>query len=110
MRRFHQLRPVGDSLPRRGLYLLHFDQRLAHAGHYLGYAGDIPARLAAHAGGTGARLTQVLSERGLTWTLAAVWPNGTRTDERRLKRNGASTRYCPLCRENSTHQEENHGH
>ncbi|MPZ24453.1 MAG: endonuclease [Dehalococcoidia bacterium] len=97
MRQLHNLRPMGERVPHRGLYLLHFDRDLGHARHYLGYAGDIPARLTAHAAGAGARLTQVARERGIGWTLAATWPNGARTDERRLKRNGASTRLCPLC-------------
>jgi predicted GIY-YIG superfamily endonuclease len=66
------------------------------AGHYTGWAADVDARLAEHASGQGARLTQVQLERGGTWRLADVQPGG-RTDERRLKQHGAARR-CPICR------------
>jgi len=34
------------------VYLLHFDKRLKHAGHYMGVTDDLPARLARHRAGT----------------------------------------------------------
>ncbi len=39
------------------VYLLHFDRPYVHAGHYTGWTTDLPARLAEHASGHGARLT-----------------------------------------------------
>lgn len=85
------------------LYLLHFDQRLHHAGHYLGSSEHLIARLARHDDGTGARLTQVLVEKGITWHVSGLWvphqacPLHIREIERISKRrhNGAS--YCPEC-------------
>ena len=78
-----------------GIYLLHFDTPLAHARHYRGYSHDVLTRVEDHRNGCGARITQVLKERGITFTLAGVW-KGDRTLERKLHRHGA-TRWCPIC-------------
>jgi predicted GIY-YIG superfamily endonuclease len=90
-------------MPRRrpGVYLLHFERPIspAHtAQHYLGWGADIPARLAEHAAGGGARLTQVALERGIGWQLARTWPGEGRTDERRHKLGAHGARLCPICR------------
>ena len=90
-------------------YLLHFDQPVARgtrardgqlltAGHYLGSAADLDARLAEHASGQGARLTAVIRARGIGFTLARTWQGG-RHMERRLKRRKEAPRLCPLCRQ-----------
>ena len=81
------------------VYLLHFDAPISDrhtCQHYLGYAGDLAARLAEHAAGRGARLTQVALERGIGWKLAATWP-GDRSTERRLKNRKCGPRLCPVC-------------
>lgn len=80
------------------VYLLHFDAPYRHARHYLGTAaaGHLDARLAAHAAGRGARLTQVVAAAGIGWQLARTWPGG-RNRERQLKRQGGASRRCPLC-------------
>lgn len=79
-------------------YLLHLDRPLAHAQHYTGWAQDLPARLARHAAGRGARLLQVARERGIGWTLARTWPDTDRAQEKRLKNSGSARRYCPICK------------
>jgi hypothetical protein len=80
------------------VYLLHFHAPFGHARHYLGWAahGHLADRLAEHAAGRGARLTQVVHAAGIGWTLARTWP-GTRWKERSLKRQGGSSRRCPVC-------------
>jgi hypothetical protein len=84
----------------RGLvYTLHLWPPIAHAKHYTGTARDkkrLPERLADHALGRGARLTQVQVERGGSWVLAQTQP-GDRTEERRLKQHGAARR-CQVCK------------
>lgn len=88
------------DLPARYLgtvYLLHFDQPYRHARHYLGWTQNLAARLAVHAAGHGARLLQVVSAEGITWTLARTWPGVPRLRERQLKRMGGAARRCPLC-------------
>jgi len=78
------------------VYLIHFDKPYRHARHYLGYTGDLDARLAAHARGRGARLMEVITKAGITWQLARTW-EGARSLERRLKRQKNSPRLCPIC-------------
>jgi len=83
--------PVGT------VYLLHFDTPYKHARHYTGWTADLAARLAAHLAGNGARLIQVITAAGITFTLARVWPGTHRSWERRLKRRGGAARICPRC-------------
>jgi predicted GIY-YIG superfamily endonuclease len=79
------------------VYLLHFDRKLGHAQHYLGYSEDLDQRFAAHRAGNGARLLEVLKERGISWQLARTWPDGDRKLERRLKRWHGGGQLCPIC-------------
>jgi predicted GIY-YIG superfamily endonuclease len=79
------------------VYLLHFDQRYEHAGHYTGWAEDLDRRLAEHLGGRGARLIEVIVQAGIGLRLARTWPGVTRARERQLKRQGGASRYCPIC-------------
>ncbi|MFI6907340.1 hypothetical protein ACIBKY_39200 [Nonomuraea sp. NPDC050394] len=78
------------------VYLLHFAHPYKHARHYIGWTGDLDARLAEHQAGRGARLLAVVKAAGITWTLARTW-NGPRSRERALKRQGGASRCCPLC-------------
>ncbi|HEX8135364.1 MAG TPA: hypothetical protein VF880_18280 [Actinomycetes bacterium] len=85
------------------IYLVHFDRPIGDLGnprgfasHYTGWTLDLPARLADHAQGRGARLMQVVGEQGIAWQLARIW-TGTRTRERSLKRSGGAARRCPVC-------------
>jgi hypothetical protein len=85
------------------VYLLHFDRPIGDtsnprgfAAHYTGWTLDLPGRLQAHAAGRGARLMEVVSEAGIGWQLARIWP-GTRTRERSLKGSGGAARRCPIC-------------
>ena len=70
---------------------------LKHAGHYLGYAANLEARLEQHASGTGARLTQVVAQAGIQWKLVRTW-EGDRSVERKLKNQHNGKRLCPLCK------------
>lgn len=89
-----------DEYPEGTVYVLHLDPPYRHARHYTGYAepGNLRARLAAHAAGTGARLMQVITEAGGTFRLARTWPGG-RTRERELKNRHEAPRLCPICTE-----------
>jgi hypothetical protein len=88
--------------PKGTTYLLHFCRPISpdHAcQHYLGWTpGPVAARLAEHAAGRGARLTQVARERGIGWRLVRTWEQETRQDERRHKATHGA-RLCPECRE-----------
>lgn len=87
------------------VYLIHFDQPIAHARHYIGYTIDVDKRLAMHSRGAGARLMTVCKERGIHWTLCWVRP-GDRTEERRLKNYHKSSQFCPICKL----EKEHHNH
>jgi predicted GIY-YIG superfamily endonuclease len=91
------------SVKARGVvYLLHFHERLGTAKHsiqhYLGFSTDLEARLGKHRQGRGARITEVLKERGIGFDVVAVWP-GNRQIENALKLHSA-TRICPACTPN----------
>lgn len=84
------------------VYLIHFAEPFRHARHYMGWAGNLQARLAHHAAGTGANLLRHVNDAGITWELARTWP-GDRNLERSMKTRG-HTRICPICRpELATH-------
>ncbi len=87
------------------LYLLHFDEPIGDptrpkmsARHYLGWAkdGKLIERLDRHAKGEGASITRWAVEHGIGWTVVLL-RDGTRDDERRLKKNGNHHRKCFLC-------------
>lgn len=83
-----------------GLYLLHFEPRYQHAGHYLGWAKDVDRRVHEHLSGSAkaSPLVRAALAAGCTVTLAATMP-GDRTEERRLKnRGGLGRSCCPTCR------------
>ena len=80
-----------------GVYLLHIVPPYKHARHYLGYADDIGARVAAHQAGHGARLTQVAVDAGCALVLVRTWPGEDRTFERSLKNRKQAPRMCPVC-------------
>jgi predicted GIY-YIG superfamily endonuclease len=85
-----------------GVYLIHFERPHRHAGHYIGWSGDIEARLDCHRAGTGARLLRVLEGEGIGWKVALVWEGRGRSFERRLKKRKPPWRsvaeFCPECR------------
>jgi hypothetical protein len=83
----HFARPIGDLSNPRG-----------QARHCLGWAFDLERRLEAHRAGNGARLMEVVTERGIPWQVARTWP-GDRELEKQLKRQKNSPRLCPICRQ-----------
>jgi predicted GIY-YIG superfamily endonuclease len=84
------------------VYLLHFSHPYHHAQHYLGSTNNLDARLAEHRTGQGARLTQVIRDAGIQFTLARTWEGG-RDLERRLKRWHKSPELCPICKTQKNH-------
>jgi predicted GIY-YIG superfamily endonuclease len=79
------------------VYLIHFETRLHHAGHYVGWTGRrLRLRLDKHAAGQGARLMEVIRDAGIGWRLARTW-RGDRALERKIKRRHEAPRLCPIC-------------
>jgi predicted GIY-YIG superfamily endonuclease len=87
---------ITPACARQRVYLLHFIEPYKHARHYLGSADDLSARLDQHRKGTGARLTQVVKEAGISWVVARTWVGG-RILEKRLKAQHSGVRLCPIC-------------
>ena len=87
------------SKPQTGsVYLIHFEARLKHAGHYLGYCNDLGRRMAQHRSGNGARLMEVIAAAGIAWKVVRPWA-GDRAFERWLKRRkNTPRRLCPVFR------------
>ena len=81
-----------------GCYLLHFDRPYRHAAHYTGWSIDIVERIRRHREGNGARLVEVVTQAGIDFVVARVWIGADRVKERRLKRSGGASRYCPVCK------------
>jgi predicted GIY-YIG superfamily endonuclease len=88
----------------KGVYLLHFEPRYQHAGHYLGSAKDVLARVSDHRAGTsGAVLPEAAARAGVSMMLVRVWRQKGRKFERALKgfrnekRMGSLARLCPAC-------------
>lgn len=80
------------------IYLLHFEQPLQHAQHYVGFCEKlegVDSRLEYHATGRGSRLMAAVSAAGIEWRIVRLW-EGTRNDERRLHK-AHSRLYCPSC-------------
>lgn len=87
------------------IYLLHFDDPLHHAQHYLGCTTCLSGRLEAHALGSGSRLCRALMNMGLHWKLSALGICSAaqmRRVERSIKNAHNLPRYCPICTPDTT--------
>lgn len=79
------------------VYLLHFDPKLHHASHYIGFAkSSIEERVLQHQQGQGAALTKAAVAAGIELKLVRFW-EGDRALERRLKNQKNAPRLCPIC-------------
>ena len=92
------------------VYLLHFDSKLHHAQHYLGYASNLEQRVEQHRKGrSGAGLVRAFFERNVPFVVARTW-DGNRLLERHFKdRWHSGVKLCPLCnggRERGTKAEQ----
>lgn len=81
------------------VYLVHFDQKLSHAQHYLGSARNVDARIAHHRAGSGAKILKAANEHGITWNVVRTWEAGNdgRKLERQLKNRKNAKKLCPAC-------------
>jgi len=84
------------------VYLLHFDKKYKHAGHYLGWTNNLQKRLQQHKDGTRERcvLTHVLKLNGIGWKCVRTW-EGTRARELTIKSYKNNRRLCPVCDANA---------
>lgn len=82
------------------VYVLHFEEPLSHAKHYVGSSEKLRERLTAHANGAGSNLCRVLWQAGIEWHLGGLYTTshaGIRRIERGLKNQHNAHRYCSTC-------------
>jgi predicted GIY-YIG superfamily endonuclease len=79
------------------VYLIHFDKKLAHAGHYIGWSQSLSQRLMHHRNGTGSALMRAVTHAGIDFKVAKTWEGVTRAFERELHNKKNTARICPLC-------------
>lgn len=95
---------IGGTMP--WVYVLHLDTPLHHARHYSGCTKDLTERLIVHATGHGARFTEVLYLKGITWELGGLFQTkegySLRAIETLLKDQRNAPRYCTICTRNPT--------
>ncbi len=93
------------------IYLIHLDQPMKHARHYMGWAANLDARAEIHRRGVSdsCSFMRAVHKAGIGWHIVRTW-DGSRDLEKQLKgrrprkdgsrtRGGSMTRHCPLCRE-----------
>jgi predicted GIY-YIG superfamily endonuclease len=83
------------------IYLLHFDRPLSHARHYVGYTDDPTPdrRIARHRQGRGSKLMAAVVQAGITFSVARVWSDANRDQERQIKKGKNAPKLCPICRQ-----------
>jgi predicted GIY-YIG superfamily endonuclease len=79
------------------VYLIHFKNKLHHAGHYIGFSKCLDFRIAAHREGTGAKLIRAITRLGIPWIVIRTWRVDGQGFERYLKNQKHGPRFCPLC-------------
>lgn len=89
------------------VYLIHFEQKYKHAGHYLGYTNNLERRMKEHRDKVGARLIEVIENAGIDWKVVRVW-DGDRDLEGRLKSRHNGPRLCPICQARIHAEEVSH--
>lgn len=70
----------------------------AHAKHYLGFAEPelFSKRIQKQRASQGSKLVRAANRQSITWKVVRTW-EGTRHDERRLKLQKNTPRFCPCC-------------
>lgn len=82
------------------IYVLHFDDPIAHAQHYVGCTKNPLYRFKKHSIGQGSRLCKELFKRGISFqigSLSCCTLNQMRKIERQLKNQKNAARYCTIC-------------
>ncbi len=80
------------------VYLIHFNEKLHHAQHYLGFVeGDLGQRITLHKSGRGAKLLAAINEQGIEWNVVRIWRGADRNFERKLKNRKKARCFCPVC-------------
>ena len=81
------------------VYLLHFDEPIGNAQHYLGWTSKrVEDRVQKHIDGTGAALPREATRLGISPECVRTWDDEPISKEKALKRRKNSRGLCPICR------------
>lgn len=81
------------------VYLIHFQSKLHHAQHYIGFVEtDLMQRIELHLSNRGAKLLAAVNNQGIEWQVVRLWLEGDRSFERKLKNYKKARCFCPICR------------
>lgn len=81
------------------VYLAHFERKLHHAQHYIGFTTlPIELREKRHRSEHGAKILRALQRLGIEWKIVRVWEGGDRALEQTLKKRKKARELCPVCR------------
>lgn len=83
-----------------GVYIIHLDDKLSHAKHYIGYSKNIPGRFWHHVNGTGCRFLAACNRKGIKYRITRIWEGKDGNYERLLKNLKESKLLCPVCNPN----------
>lgn len=91
------MKPTQTSI--YAVYLLHFDEPVGKARHYLGMckAARLHWRQLEHLRGVGASLTARAARQNIGWTVAATWWTADVHLEREIKNASHFEKLCPVC-------------
>lgn len=91
--------PTENQMNMAGVYLIHLDEPYKHSQHYIGWAANIRDRVKVHetSGHHASPFLRAVNKAGIKWRVVRVWPNQTRTFERRLKNSKSPGVHCPVC-------------
>lgn len=85
------------------LYIFHFDEKVAHAQHYIGITKDPVRREKEHCSGQGSPLIKAFMKAKISYTFEVVgdFPNYSEAKEaeRKKKNRGGASKWCPICKE-----------
>lgn len=81
------------------VYLIHLDEKIHHAQHYIGWSKFFNQRIAHHRHGSGAKFLAEAVRRGIDFKVVRTWHNKDGKFERKLKQQKNARRFCPTCKQ-----------
>ncbi len=87
------------------VYLIHFDRKFHHAQHYIGFVDHekghtVESRVEYHRAGRGSKILKAVTNAGIGFKIADIWPEADRNEERRMKNCKKARKFCPICKNN----------
>jgi predicted GIY-YIG superfamily endonuclease len=80
------------------IYLIHYESKLAHSQHYLGWTTNLGKRIELHNDGKATvPMTRAFAEAGIAIS-GVSWCEGDRNGERKLKKWNKSRQLCSFCK------------